>query len=356
VNNSNPECGWRHIVACHELEKCKGETIVDSISYNTIMKGFARGGQVNRSFDCLFTMREHDLEPDDVTFGTLLDACIVNNDMEAASQVVNLMLAGERPMDTVMCSLFIKGLVRSNCIAKAMELYEEMKRRNESHPDIITYSMLIKAFVDSHQLECALKIVVDMKAVGLQPDDIILTHLLEGCRNAGKQTLGKQLFEEIVSTGVKPSDFTLITMVKLHGRCGAHEEAYELVSTWQEKYNTKPSVIHYTCLMSGCLHTKSYEQAWSAYKLMCASGVCPDETTVSTLLPGLIASRQWDNVVSLVKQSLQEPAPLSISAATLNNALSQMSTGNAINLAQQLRVLMTKGKIPITARNSQPAC
>merc|ERR1719220_1669846 len=227
-------------------------------------------------------------------------------------------------MDTVMCTLFIKGLVRANCLPKALVLYEEMRRREGAHPDIVTYSVLIKGLIDQHELEHALKLVEDMGTGGQSPDDIILTHLLEGCRHAGNHQLGKKLFEDMLNAGVKPSEFTLVTMLKLHGRCGAHKEAYDLVANWESRHGFKPSVIHYTCLMSGCLRTKNYEQAWVAYELMVTNGVQADETAISTLLPGMVAAQQWDHVLTLVRQGLKVPNPLGIPAETMNNALSQM--------------------------------
>jgi len=260
------------------------DCIVDVVSFNTVIKGFAQAGMLPRCFECLHEMRSQNLEPDDVTFGTLLDMCIADNDMNAANEVVDLLVRGDRPVDTMMCTLFIKGFVRSQNLPKAMELYEEMKRRNTSgsQPDIVTYSVLIKAFVDTHDLEKALLLVEDMAVAGHSPDDIILTHLIEGCRYVGNHALGKRLFTDMLNAGVKPSDFTLISMVKLHGRCGAHEEAYQLVKNWEKQHDMRPSVIHYTCMMSGCLRSKRYDQAWEAYQLMLSMNVRPDETTMST--------------------------------------------------------------------------
>merc|ERR1719231_1518764 len=210
----------------------------------------------------------------------MLDMCITDCDMSAANQVIDLLVRGDRPVDTVMCTLFIKGLVRAQKLPKAVELYEQMKRRNceGTRPDIVTYSVLIKAFVDSHDLEKALMLVEDMTKAGHTPDDIILTHLLEGCRYVGNHALGKRLFEDLLAAGVKPSEFTLITMVKLHGRRGAHDEAHRLVADWEKQHGFKPSVIHCTCLMSGCLRTKHYDLAWRAYKLMIEMNIPPDET------------------------------------------------------------------------------
>jgi len=331
------------------------DPIVDVVSYNSVIKGFSQAGLCARCFDCLHEMRARNLEPDDVTFGSLLDMCITVNDMGAADQVVNLLMRRDQPVDTVVCTLFIKGLVRAQKLPKAVELYEEMKLRTEgSRPDIVTYSVLIKAHVDSHNLEQALLVVEDMVKAGHSPDDIILTHLLEGCRYVGNHALGKKLFEDMLAAGVKPSDFTLITMVKLHGRCGAHDDAYHLVKNWESLYRFKPSVIHYTCLMSGCLRTKNYDQAWEAYRLMMDNQVQPDETTLATLLPGMIAAQNWDRVLEIVSYAVKCPKPIHIATETLNNALTQVRTapGKTIH-ASQLQALMQRANIRVAPRNAR---
>jgi len=381
VNAREPERAWRIISKAHELEKERenapapalqqpstptaaegssaaeeiGGKLVDVVSYNTAIKGFAQADMSTRCFDCLQVMRnEHGLEPDDVTFGTLLDVCIADNNMGKADDVVNMFISGNRQMDTMMCTLFIKGLVRANCLPRAMELYDEMKSRAGSKPDVVTYSVLIKAFVDTHDLQKALLLVEDMQDSGHAPDDIIITHLLEGCRHEGNHTLGVRLFKDMVEAGVKPSEFTLIAMVKLHGRCGAHDDAHDLVATWQKLYGARPSVIHFTCLMSGCLRTKHYDLAWAAYELMLQSGVSPDELAISTLLPGMVAAQQWDHVLALARRALKGAVPIDVPVETLNNALSQMVLSNKPGRHfEQLSTLMKEAGIPITTKNAK---
>lgn len=328
--------------------------IVDVVSYNTVIKGLTRAGSRPQSFNCLHEMIERAIEPDDITLGILLDASIMDNDSIAANEIVNLVMSSDRQLDTVMCTLFIKGLVRANCLSKALELCEDMKNRQGARPDLITYSVLIKALVDQKDLDRALILVEDMKAAGHTPDDIILTHLLEGCRHVGNHTLGKKLFTEMLSSGLKPSEFTLVTMLKLHGRCGAHKEAHDLVAGWEGAHGDKPSVIHYTCLMSGCLRTRNYDLAWSAYELMRAGGVQPDGTTLSTLLPGMVADRQWDRVISLARLALTLPQQYRVPAETLNNALSQMQVaGGRGKSVEQLRELMGAAGITAVVRQAR---
>mmetsp|Transcript_62988 Transcript_62988/g.136754 ORF Transcript_62988/g.136754 Transcript_62988/m.136754 type:complete len:640 (-) Transcript_62988:160-2079(-) len=354
VNAKEPHRALGIMKEAHGLEKGLEERIVDVVSYNTVIKGFAQANLPSQCFDCLYEMLSQGLEPDDITFGTLLDACILDHDMGAAHEIVSLLMGRDRPMDTVMCTLFIKGLVRANCLPKALELYEEMKARDGARPDIVTYSVLIKALVDQHALERALQLLEDMTKAGQNPDDIILTHLLEGCRHASNHELGKRLFSEMLAAGVKPSEFTLITMLKLHGRCGAHLEAYELVQSWEQQHGTRPSVIHYTCIMSGCLRTKNYDQAWAAYELMCEHNVSLDETAVSTLLPALIAAHHWDRALTLARRAFKASTPINIPAETLNNALSQMLVSGGLGRhAEQLQALMHEAGVPVTTRNAR---
>merc|ERR1719203_1738198 len=110
----------------------------------------------------------------------------------------------------------------------------------------------------------------------------ILTHLLEGCRYAGNLALGRKLFTEMVAGGVKPSEFTLLAMLKLCGHVGAHQEAHDLVAGWEVAHGHKPSVIHFTCLMSGCLRRKHYDLAREALA-MPARHKIPPETLNSAL-------------------------------------------------------------------------
>merc|ERR1719238_1034672 len=114
-------------------------------------------------------------------------------------------------------------------------------------------------------------------------------------------------------------------MIKLHGRCGAHAEAYQLVANSEKEYGLKPTVMHYTCLMSGCLHAKKYEKAWAAFELMIEHGVSPDSTTMEILLPGMVNAQKWDRVMNLARRSLEPDTEMPVAPDKLNLALSQIA-------------------------------
>lgn len=318
-------------------------SISDAISYNTVIKGFVASGNVAGCVKCLRSMQARSLKPDDVTLTSLLEISFTDKRHALTDTLVELLMeiGEERTVDVGTCNIFIKGLLRADRLRKAIQVYECLKACPGSQPNIVTYSIMIKALVDARNLQRALLVVEDMVSQGVPPDEIIFTHLVEGCRVAGNHALGERIFDDMIAAGVKPSEYTLTMMVKLRGRYGAHEQAHELVANWEATYGTKPSVIHYTCLMSGCLRAKQYDQAWAAYELLEQHGVLPDEHLLSTLLPGMVVSGHNSRVLTLARRALRRPGGSAVPVEALRNALAQLSSmPDAKEEAEELESLM----------------
>jgi len=338
VKAQQPERALSLVIEARKLSPA--EPFIDTVSFNTVIKGFIYAGDVSRGFDILREIREQGLEPDDVTFATLFDASLTDSDMDAMQTIVDRLLASDRNVDTATFTAFIKGLVRANYLQKALKLYHDMQNRATAKPDLATYSVLIKGCVDSHFMTEALSLVADMREAGKAPDDMIYTHLIDGCRHTSDLEMGTEVFKELVESGLEPSEYTLIALVKLLGRCGAHAQAHEVVQTWETKFQSKPSVIHYTCLISSSLRSKQYEQAWAAYELMLERSIAPDEAVFTTLLPALVVIRDWDRVLILTRKALNGPATVAVPPEMFKNALLQMRAHHALRPAELLQSLL----------------
>lgn len=354
VNINQVERGFGLLQQAHDLES-SDDRIVDVVSYNTIIKGFAAAKKLQNCMECLQLMLRKSIQPDEITLGTLLEACVQDQDSKTAFDLFRLLMGASENappvMDAGMCSVFFRGLVRAGCLRHALHLYEEMKRWSVVKPDLVCYSVLIKALVDQHELARALELVEDLKANGEVPDDIIVTHLLEGCRFANNHSLGKKFFKEMLENGVRPSEYTLVTLLKLHGRCGFHKEAYDQVAAWERDHGWAPSVIHYTCLMSGCIRSKQHDQAWAAYQLMQAKGIQPDSTTLSVLLQGMISAHMWNRVLAIAEANYEAKSSHDL-GEPLNLALGLMlQTPNLRPRAVQLQEMMTAAGVSISLKN-----
>lgn len=339
-----------------------GGVPVDVVSFNTVMKGYATGGKIDTCFELIAEMQEHAVVPDDITYGILLDACIADNDLNKANEVLDKLIKSGVSLNTVLYTTFMKGFVRANMLDRAMSLYETMKANAKqkdqnggageqppaAKPDLITYSILIKAHCDKRNMEVALNLLEDMLQSGYQPDDIVLNHLLEGCCHVGNADLGVHLFTDMVASGkIKPSVYTLATMVKLYGKCGRCDDAVNLVGKMEEQFGLKPSVVIFTCLMSGCIRNKRFDHAFNVFEQSKKAGIQPDKMTYQTLVDGCRQAANWEKAIELVSEAFANKADLT--PEFLNSTLAAMiSKCEDPLISKSLFNIMMKQKVPCT--------
>ena len=232
-------------------------------------------------------------------------------------------------------NIFLKSLAKSHKVDQVLEIYQDMKLTHNTvrGPDLIAFSMLIKALCESCNIDAALQVVQDMYASELNVDDIITCHLLEGCRKISNTQLGIDIFDRYVVSGkIHPSEYSLVNMLKLLGRGNLHDQAFELVRTWNEKYGQQPGVIHYTCLMSGCVRSRQIDKAWAAYRLMISNDVCPDTHTLSTICMGLLTTRKWDWILHVIDDAQKQIPPVKMDAKLVETIIQRAAAAGAVSV------------------------
>lgn len=307
-----------------EFEQEHDLKLIDIVSYNTLMKAAAKRKDVQKCFRVLNEITEAKLDPDDVSFSTLLDVCIDEEEHHLASLALEQMCESGVTMNCVLLTTLMKGFIRSKHLDKAMQLFDNMRGdSSQVKPDMITYSMLIKAQCDAGEMGKALQILEDMLQCQCDIDDVVFTHLIEGCCNVSNVALAEKLFKDMQAASIKPSVYTLTAMVKVYGKCAQSEKAWELVQSMYDRFSLKPTVVIYTCLISGLMRQKKYADAYCAFQWM--KGMCtPDGQSVSTMILGLADSKMWKELVELCTETVDRK-PMRVSLESYNYAVSKLA-------------------------------
>merc|ERR1719473_1138564 len=295
-----------------EYEQKRGASVLDIVSYNTLIKSAARRGDVHKCFELLDMIQAAQLEADDVTFSTLLDVCIDREEHELASQALDRMCDSGVKMNCVLLTTLMKGFIRSKHLDKAMALFDTMRSADSQvKPDMITYSMLIKAQCDAGDMGKALQILEDMLQNSCDVDDVVFTHLIEGC-------------------------------------CQVSNRAWELVQSMPERFKLQPTVIMYTCLISCQIRHKKHADAYAAFKWMCER--CqPDGQCVTTVLGGLCDGKMWPELLELVTEALRRRPPLKLKEEALNSALSTMINCGELSIARLITQRLGASGVEVSA-------
>jgi pentatricopeptide repeat protein len=330
-----------------EVRACPKCT-VDIVTFNTVLKCLGRHRNVTACFSLLEDIRAAEIAPDDVTFSTLLDVCIEEKEHQLAQVALEQMLEADVKLNCVLLTTLMKGFVRTRRLDMAMRLYRSMyERESESKPDMVTYSLLIKAHCDAQDMSTALSIFEDMLQYGCKVDDVVFTHLIEGCCHVSNPALAEKLFQDMLAAYISPTIYTMTALVKVYGKCGHSEQAMELVRTMEKVYGVKPTVVISTCLISGLLRQKKLQEAYACFQQMKEDGCEPDQQCVQTIVQGLTDGQMFDEVNSVVAGAVERRLPLKPEG--VNQALSQMLAKGELAKGRELHKLMQFARIPVTS-------
>jgi len=248
----------------------QGCGVADVITYNTLAKGYAKAGRMEDCFALYEKMRERGLSPSQVTYGILLDGLINDNEVEKAVEIFKTMKKEGCEPNTVLYTTLIKGFARAGQVDQAAELFAKMRKDKDMQPDVITFSILIKANCDAGRLEAALKLLMSMTEVGLKPDEVVFNNLLSGCIQDCNVELANQLYEEMHKTKVKPTVATFSILLRLYSQCKRWDDAIDLLKN-QVKAQSEPRL--YGQLVQSCLRNRQGKRACEVYQLMTTASV-----------------------------------------------------------------------------------
>lgn len=205
----------------------------DQVTFNSLIKAHVAAGALDDAIATFREMQARRISPCARTYLVLIDAHLKEDlkgeakrlllDMESrrispplhvltafiyASCKANAFEAAQRMLhrvsdeglvpDRVTYTALIEGLGRNGLNEMAARLFSEMAERCE--PDALTYTSLVKAFVD--QPERAWSFYEDMQQRGVLPDTIFYRQLITSQVPSMEDTKLKELAEKAISVGI----------------------------------------------------------------------------------------------------------------------------------------------------------
>lgn len=249
-----------------EMEAVGG--LADVITYNTLAKGYAKAGRMDRCFQIYDHMLAQHIKPSQVTYGILLDCCINENKVDKAAEVFDRMTKDGCVMNTVLYTTLIKGFARAGQVDHAMHVYQQMRAGQSVPPDLITFSILIKANCDARRLEAALQLLEAMLDFKLKPDEIVFNNLLGGCVKESKAELARRIYEGMIAAGIRPSNATFSILIRLYAQCKLLDEAVDMLRREPAAQGISPEPRLFSQLVLCCLRERQGRRAAEVYKLL----------------------------------------------------------------------------------------
>lgn len=127
--------------------------------------------------------------------------------------------------------------------------------------------------------------LAEMARLGVQPDSIAATALLDACARNGKMDMATSVFEELFDGLLAPDDVTFAVLVRGYGEADPPQWAAisGLLGMMDTRFQLKPSTAVYNSLLDICARTKDDERGYEVIERMHRSAVETDARTLDAV-------------------------------------------------------------------------
>lgn len=130
--------------------------------------------------------------------------------------------------------------------------------------------------------------LANMAKLGIQPDTLAATALLDACCRNGKMEMARSVFAELFDGLLAPDEVVFAVMLRGYGAASERPQWNEISSTLQQmeqQHGIQPSIVTYNALLECCTKHNDGERAGEIMGRMLVAGVQPDDFTLEAVRP-----------------------------------------------------------------------
>lgn len=248
-----------------DLCKC-----VNTVIYSTALKGFLVTRRIDKVFMVYKEMRSKSISCNTITYNTIFDACAKCSAMHHASSLLEDMKLTKIEPDIITYSTLIKGYCLEGDVDRAFRILAEMKREEKLVPDEIMYNSILDGCAKQHRVEEALRILDEMKAAGTNPSNYTLSILVKLLGHARRLNQAFQMVEDLSKqNGFRPN--VQVYTCLMHA-CILNRRLDRAVALHDTMVSTSESVADkklYAVLVRGCLQLHQSMKAVEVVRAAC---------------------------------------------------------------------------------------
>ncbi|KAL5782506.1 hypothetical protein ACOSP7_007535 [Xanthoceras sorbifolium] len=236
----------------------------DVVSWGTMIDGFVQLGRLSEAFMMYRAMLHNGISPNDVMIVDLISGFgrmkAVSEGLQIHSTVVK---TGFDRYDFIQATIIhfyaacgrinlaclqfevgirdhiaswnalIAGFMRNGMIEAAGQLFNDMPRR-----DVFSWSAMISGYTQSEQPKMAVDIFREMVASGVKPNQITMVSVFSAIASLGALEEGRWTHEYVRSNSISHNDNLSAAIIDMYAKCGSINTALEVFYQIRDRTST----------------------------------------------------------------------------------------------------------------------
>ncbi|KAL5200748.1 hypothetical protein ABZP36_021951 [Zizania latifolia] len=256
----------------------------DLVSFNTLINARAKSGclAAGVALDLLREVRQAGLRPDAITYNTLISACSQGSNLDDAMAMFEEMIASECRPDLWTYNAMVSVHGRCGKTQEAEQMFRELVEKG-FQPDAVTYNSLLFAFAKEGDVERVERVCEELVKAGFKKDGITYNTMIHMYGKMGRLDLALGLYDEMRAIGCTPDAVTYTVLIDSLGKMDMISDAGKVLEEMADA-GLKPTLVTFSALI--CAYAKSgrREDAERTFDRMIASGVKPDRLAYLVML------------------------------------------------------------------------
>ncbi|XP_023759228.1 pentatricopeptide repeat-containing protein At5g48730, chloroplastic [Lactuca sativa] len=225
---------------------------------------------------------------------------------------------------------------RSGLFRKAFSILEEMKNTPNCHPDVYTYSILIKSCLHFHEFDKVQSLLSEMVSQGVNPNTVTYNTLIDAygkakrfadmestlvemlrqreCKpdvwtmnstlrafgGSGQIETMEKCYDKFLSAGIQPNIKTFNILLDSYGKTGNYKKM-SAVMEYMQKYHFSWTLVTYNIVIDAFGRAGDVNQMEFLFRLMQSESIKPNCVTLCSLVRGYAQNGKAEKIGGLLR-------------------------------------------------------
>lgn len=311
---------------------------------NSLLACLLRNRSIDDALLVFEVMRKKGL-PTGHTYSLILKAVSFRKDCELAIEMFSSFKedeVSEKIFDVVVYNTMISICGKARNWVETERIWSRFKQINLSGT-MITYSLLISAFVQCGQTELAVDAYHEMIAKGLEPDEDIMKAIVASCAKDGNWNFALNVFQKMLESGMKPSLIAYNSMINCLGRSGEDVLAFRIYELMKLS-GLKPDVYTWSALLSSLYKSTRYADVLKLFESFSALSVSQSHCQLYNIaLMSCQRLRLWERSLQILW--MMEKRGMEMSIVSYNHVIRACEMARRPEVALQVYQHMIEKKL-----------
>ncbi|KAJ7530179.1 hypothetical protein O6H91_15G083400 [Diphasiastrum complanatum] len=264
------KCG--SLAQAHKIFKSLEDRNV--ISWNTLIAGYVQHGFDKEALDLYQQMQQEGLQPDQVTFVSILKACGNMGTLDCGKLLHDELKKSNLEIDLYLGTALIDMYAKCGSLTEACKVFSSFSERN-----VVLWSAMITGFVQNGDGCKALKLFRQMQEEDLKPDKLTYLSIFKACGTVAALYEGELVHAELLESGLELDVSIGNALIDMYAKCGSIYMARRVFEELSDR-----AVITWTALITGYAHHGHAQEALQLFGQMQHECVIPNEITLVCVL------------------------------------------------------------------------